>query len=306
MDHAIPVIARVHVTHAPKKEKVCSKGYGSVSDYKKKDDCNKCDENCCAHTSGACLDVQKNVLAVSRCTRRFNFSHESVMVFVSNESFSTEVDLGFDVEFDVITAIFEIVLTTKSRDTIKNLQIQDSLAGIKELLGRDGGLNPFGRDVNIKAKSQSCDDYLIVQKPSDIRKSNGNLLDSCKSYIPPCTSCRSLVEFTFSIFNADFELELSTEMSEFPPFTSESFKLELERSCILSKVTNSLTVTGQIEEKCANGYGNDCSCDSCKKVKCTDICPIVVQAERILDDDMELTSTVINVVDVVDEPQIPA
>ncbi len=69
-------------------------------------------------------------------------------------------------------------------------------------------------------------------------------------------------------------------------------EIEFERSCTLSKVTNSLTVTGQIEDKCSKGHG--CDCHDCK-VKCTDICPIVVKAERILDDDMELTCHTVNV-----------
>ena len=273
----------------PKKEKTCPKGYGSLADYKKKD-CNKCDEKCCANP---CLDVQKNVVAISKCTKKFEFEKEILEGMRGN---STETELELQVEFDVITAIFEIVLTNKSCDTITNVQIQDSLAGVGELAGVHGGTDPFGKDVTLKAKAQSCSDHLVVQDSRDIRKSGGNLLDSCKSCIPPCTSCRLLVKFTFSIFNFEFEFEETIEerSKKYYSRSMESIRFELERSCTLSKVTNSLTVTGQIEDKCQSGYGPDCSCDCCKKVKCTDICPIVVQAETILDDDMELTCHPIN------------
>lgn len=269
-----------------KKEKACPKGYGSLVDYKKKDDCEKCDEKCCANP---CLDVQKNVVAISKCTKKFEFEKE---ILEGMRGSSTETELELEVEFDVITAIYEIILTNKSCDTIKNVQIQDSLAGVGALAGVHGGTDPFGKDVTLKAKAQSCNDHLKVLDSREIRKSGGNLLDSCKSCIPPCTSCRLLVKFTFSIFNFEFEFEKTIEerMMKHMGRSIESFEFELERSCTLSKVTNSLTVTGQIEEECATGYDNGHAhgCDCCKKVKCTDICPIVVQAETILDDDMEL------------------
>jgi hypothetical protein len=283
-----------HDGHDGHEEKSCPKGYGSLKDYKKKDDCDDCDEKCCANP---CIDVQKNVVAITKCVKRIDIDGTA----------------GPVIEFDVVNAVYEIVLTNKTCETFKKVQIQDSLAAIDGLLG-------VGTDVNFNVRVQSCDDHLKVKdNVADIFSSGGNLLDECKSSIPPCTSCRILLKFRFSLVdvsNVDF--------------TINTTDIEFESSCTLSKVTNSLTVTGCIEPKCkdkcgyhlkkydyGHGYGNvKCGCDDCnkgkhdhghghgkgygydckphcelaccKKSKCKEICPIVVQAESILDSEMEL------------------
>lgn len=197
---------------------------------------------------------------------------------------------GIIFEVDIINVVYELIITNKTCEHLGYLQIQDSLAGLDTIMS---GIS----NINISLDVQSCDDNIKILCPVDIVESCGNLLDPCESGLGACKSVRILLNFTFKI--DDFVTPL------------------IESSCTLSKLQNSITVTGCIEPKCKDKcsyhlktykYGCEpnkhdnpchqpkiaytclpCGMECCKKSKAKEICPIVVHSDPIFKDGMTLS-----------------
>lgn len=121
------------------------------------------------------------------------------------------------VHFSQLVLTYEIVLINDSNQRINCLSINDSLAGI----AFSATTLPFRNSINVvKAPGN------IAANTSEIIASSGQLIDPCKSYLPPCSVTKILVNLAISAPDKSF--------------------------CEIRHVQNSITVEGVTTECCAN------------------------------------------------------
>jgi hypothetical protein len=80
-------------------------------------------------------------------------------------------------ETDVVVLFYDILLTNKTDDTIKNIDIEDSLFGLFT------GTHLIGVTVSIT----SCSENLVAYNEETAFVALGKLVDNTKSYLPPCS-----------------------------------------------------------------------------------------------------------------------
>jgi len=128
---------------------------------------------CCINSG---LVVEKNLLNVCR------IPYANLFELLANfPSF---------IGFSQIIATYEIVIHNNTPNTIDNLSILDTFAGE----AFNGESLPFSSSIEVL----SCSDNLVVLEPEVIGESNGQLLSSEESSIPPCSTCKIILKLALS------------------------------------------------------------------------------------------------------------
>lgn len=91
-----------------------------------------------------------------------------------------------DPTYSSLVLVYEIVLTNKGCSKIANLSLVDTFSGL---------LNSTVLALTVTATT--CDDNLTINSVPDILVC-GSILESCKSYLPPCTTSRVILTLTIA------------------------------------------------------------------------------------------------------------
>lgn len=97
------------------------------------------------------------------------------------------------IPFGQIIFTYEITITNNSSQRIRDLVLNDSLAGINF---QNNGANalPFPSTLRVvKAPGN-----IVLLPYADVASSNGNLINTCESYLDPCSVTKIIMELTVS------------------------------------------------------------------------------------------------------------
>ena len=106
---------------------------------------------------------------------------------------------GSNISAPDFSVTFEIVLTNCTCHQICDISIIDSLMGLKGKPFNDHDNNNFGGELRpyfTNVDIIGCDNCLVPLTFDRIIKHCGELLDTCRSYIEPCSIARLLVRIT--------------------------------------------------------------------------------------------------------------
>lgn len=134
---------------------------------------------CCV---SADIEVTKKLLTVSRVPLA-----GLVQYVVDNSS------LPPNVHYAQLLLTYEIIITNNTPHKLVNIDLNDTLAGINFEENGASSL-PFPSLLEIIKANQN----IVLLTPEQIATSNGSLIDSTKSYLPPCSITKILVKLSIS------------------------------------------------------------------------------------------------------------